>query len=121
MAATGTIIAAIIGAGIAIYSGVKSSNEMDKAQRESRDIAGRQEAQQKKEFAANLRIRNAELAQSAANTAENARQFNIEAGRAQENDAYTKFENQFQKLAGYMSKNQELEDLFINRLKGLRG
>jgi len=118
---TATIIAAIIAAGVTIGTAAYQSSEMDKAQKEARGIAGRQEATSERQWQDKMKLEKQAAALSAANLAEQKRQFDVTAGVRQEEDAYTKYKDHFGTLANVLANNTQLEDLFINRLKGLRG
>jgi len=119
--AIGMIIATIIGAGVAIGTSVYQSSEMDKAQKEARGIAGRQEAASEKQWKDRMKLEKQAAALNEKQLAEQQRQFNVTAGIRQEEDAYTKYKDHFGTLANVLANNEQLEDLFINRLKGLRG
>jgi gas vesicle protein len=120
-AAIGAIIAAIIGATAAgISAGVQSKN-LREAQEESKQIAGRQEAKENASYRDVMRMKREEMAMQKARDEESKRQFNVQAQESRENRAYTMLENQFGKLSSILSQNKNLEDLFINRMKGLRG
>lgn len=115
------IIAAIIAAGTTAVTAGYQASELDKAQKEAKGIAGRQEATSAKQWKQQMAEEKKRTALSAANLAEQQREFNASAGQRQEEDAYTRYKDHFGTLANVMANNKALEDLFINRIKGLRG
>lgn len=114
----GTAIAAIIGAiiagGTAIYTGAKQSQAMNAAQGEARALNEREYANILGQQAESRRQFNQGFA-------ENRRQFNQTMAVNQDNTAYSRLQTQVDRVNSVLANNNELENLLINRIRGIRG
>jgi parvulin-like peptidyl-prolyl isomerase len=110
----GTIINAIIAAGSQYYASKEQKSILDQGQSEAKALSEQSRADQ---ISANKQS----LALSKQQLAQNQSQFDTSLGQRQEENAYSRFQDQANKMGNLMSQNEQLKDLFINRIGKLRG
>jgi len=121
MSIAAAIISGLIGVGTEVVSGSMQSREIEKGRRESKEMyLG--------EFEEAKRARISKEKLEKRKIREGRRQFDVstklkerELGMYQEQEAHTRFRDQVSRLTQVVNKNAQLENLFINRLAGLRG
>lgn len=121
MGIAAAIISGLIGIGTTVIGGKMQKQAIEEGQREARGLRLEDIEEQRKR---DLRSERLTLRQ----IGEQKRQFDIstrlkeqELGMLQEKQARTSFRDQVSRLTQVIDKNEALNNLFINRLRGLRG
>ena len=124
----GDIINGVVNVTTAIVSGVAQKRALERGQEESRKLHEAEMAESKATRLSNERLARANLSlerkalkQSGKLAKEELALKRSELGMVQEQNARTAFRNQVSNLTGLYKQSEELRDLMIHRIKGLRG
>lgn len=100
------LIGAIIAGGVSLYSSSQQQGVLSEGAKESKTLSEKALARQSASDSYSQALQNKQFK-------ENQRQFNVSMN-------YKKQQDQFEKLNGFLDQDQNLKNLFVNRLAGLR-
>lgn len=109
-----SIISGIIGAATSSSSAKAQSKVLKEGQDESRILNEKQMKESKRQF-------NTQMAFGREQFEEGKKQFDETMATNKEQTAYQRFQNRFDRFGQLMNQNENLKNLFINRISGLRG
>lgn len=108
-----SVITGIINIGTSLFSTKKQTEALDEGQREASALSEKQEKQRQKEFKQQSAFAREQLT-------ENKRQFDESMYVNREQTAYNRYKDRAAEFGNTLAQNENLKDLFINRIAGLR-
>jgi hypothetical protein len=114
MSAAALIISGIISATTAIVSGVSQKRALGRAEAKESAMYDVDTKTEEKRYQTSLKMSKDAIR-------EDKRRYEEEKAMTLEGRSYNRFQEQSQKMASLFNQNEQLKDLYINRLRGLRG